>query len=69
MVQFRRAKLWQDARLAGVAIEDTARALARMAGPKAIADFDLGLTGGYINKAEALLELATKYAQQRRSHD
>lgn len=29
-----------------------------MAGPKALADYEAGLTGGYFARAEALLELA-----------
>ncbi len=69
IVDFRRAKLLQNARLAGIGVEDIAKALARMAGPKALADFNSGLTGGYLNKAEALLELATEYAHQRRRKD
>ena len=37
-----------------------------MAGPKALADYDAGVTGGYLIKAEALLELAIECAQERR---
>jgi len=40
-----------------------------MAGVKAVSDFDAGLTTGYLNKAEALLELATEFAQERRQID
>src|SRR5262245_41338890 len=44
IVKFRRAKLFQDARLAKIGVEDIARAMATMAGPKALADYDAGLT-------------------------
>ncbi len=47
IVKFRRAKLLQDARLAHSRVEDIARALATMAGVKALADYDSGVTGGY----------------------
>jgi hypothetical protein len=67
IVEFRRARLLQDARLSGITVRDTARALAAMAGVKAVSDFDAGLTGGYLRKAEALLELATEFAQERRT--
>jgi hypothetical protein len=40
-----------------------------MAGMKALSDYDAGITGGYLNKAEALLELATEFAQERRRDD
>jgi hypothetical protein len=66
IVEFKRAKLLQDAKLSGISIRDIARALATMAGAKAVSDFDAGIDGGYINKAEALLELATEFAQERR---
>jgi hypothetical protein len=33
---------------------------------KALADYDSGVTGGYLIKAEALLELAIECAQERR---
>ncbi len=66
IVKFRRAKLLQDARLAKLSVEDIARAMATMAGPKALADYDAGVTGGYLMKAEALLELAIECAQERR---
>ena len=66
IVKFRRAKLLQDARLAQVRVEDIARALATMAGAKALSDYDSGVTGGYLIKAETLLELAIKCAQERR---
>ena len=68
IVQFRRAKLLQDAKLSGVT-PDIARALANMARVKALSDYDAGLTGGYLNKAEALLELAIECAQERHSGD
>jgi hypothetical protein len=66
IVEFKRAKLLQDARLSGITVRDIARALAAMAGVKALEDFDGGLTGGYLKKAEALLELAIEFAQERR---
>jgi hypothetical protein len=69
IIQFRRAKLLQDAKLSGVTVPDIARALASMAGMKALSDYDAGITGGYLNKAEALLELATEFAQERRRDD
>jgi hypothetical protein len=69
IVQFRRAKLLQDARLSGVAVPDIARALACMAGVKALSDYDAGLTGGYLNRAEALLELAIECAHERHRGD
>ena len=69
IVQFRRAKLLQDAKLSSVTVPDIARALANMARVKALSDYDAGLTGGYLNKAEALLELAIECAQERHSGD
>ena len=69
IVKFRRAKLVQDARLAKLSVEDIARAMATMAGPKALADYDAGVTGGYLIKAEALLELAIECAGKRRRDD
>ena len=69
IVKFRRAKLVQDARLAKISVEDIARAMATMAGPKALADYDSGVSGGYLMKAEALLELAIECAQERRWDD
>jgi hypothetical protein len=51
IIQFRRAKLLQDAKLSGVTVTDIARALASMAGVKALSDYDAGLTGGYLNRA------------------
>jgi hypothetical protein len=65
LVGFKRAKLLQDARLSSVTINDIARAVATMAGVKALADFDAGLTSDSLSKAEALLELATEFAQER----
>jgi hypothetical protein len=47
VVEFKRAKLMQDARLSGITIKDIARALASMAGVKAVSDFDAGVTAGY----------------------
>jgi hypothetical protein len=69
IIQFRRAKLLQDAKLSGVTVPDIARALANMAGVKALSDYDAGLTDGYINKAEALLELAIESAHHRHHDD
>ena len=66
IVEFKRAKLLQDAKLSGITVKDIARALATMAGAKAVSDFDSGLTSDYLNKAQALLELATEFAQERR---
>jgi len=43
--------------------------MATMAGPKALADYDAGLTGGYLARAEALFELAIECAQERRRDD
>jgi hypothetical protein len=40
IVEFKRAKLLQDARPSGITVEDTARALATIAGVKALEDFD-----------------------------
>jgi hypothetical protein len=69
IVQFRRAKLLQDAKLSGVSVSDIAKALANMAGAKALSDYEAGLTDGYLNKAEALLELAIESAQNRLNGD
>jgi hypothetical protein len=69
IVKFRRAKLFQDARLAKIGVEDIARAMATMAGPKALADYDAGVTGGYLARAEALFELAIECAEERRRLD
>jgi hypothetical protein len=68
IIQFRRAKLLQDAKLFGVTVPDIARALAGMAGVKALSDYDAGLTV-YLNKAEALLELAIECAHERQRSD
>jgi hypothetical protein len=69
IAEFKRAKLLQDARLSGITVRDIAKALAAMAGVKAVSDFDAGLTSGYLNKAEELLELAIEFAQERRRND
>jgi hypothetical protein len=69
VVEFRRAKLLQDARLSGLVVKDIARALAAMTSAKALADFDAGFTGEYLRQAEALLELAIEYAQERHPKD
>jgi hypothetical protein len=66
IVEFRRAKLLQDAKLSGITINDIARALATMAGVKAASDFEAGLTISYLSKAETLLQLAIEFAQERR---
>jgi hypothetical protein len=66
IVEFKRAKLMQDARVSGITINDIARALASLVGVKAISDFDAGVTAGYLRKAEELLELAIEFAQERR---
>jgi hypothetical protein len=42
IVEFKRAKLLQDTRLSGITLKDIARALATMAGVKAVSDFDAG---------------------------
>ena len=68
IIQFRRAKLLQDAKLSGVTVPDIARALASMAGVKALSDYDAGLAGGYLNR-EALLEFAIECAHERRTCD
>ena len=65
IIQFRRAKLLQDAKLSGVTVTDIARALASMAG----VNYDAGLTGGYLDRAEALLELAIECAHERHRGD
>ena len=69
IVQFRRAKLLQDAKLSRVTVPDIARALAIMAGVKALSDYDAGLTGVYLSRAEALLELAIECAHERQRGD
>ena len=69
IVEFKRAKLLQDAKLSGITVKDIARALATMAGVEAVTDFDAGLSSVYLNKAEALLELAIEFAQERRCND
>jgi len=69
IVQFRRAKLLQDAKLSGVTVPDIARALASMAGVKALTDYDAGFTSAYLSKAEALLDLAIECALERRRDD
>jgi hypothetical protein len=69
VIEFRRAKLLQDARLSGLVVKDIARALAAMTSVKKLADFDAGFTGEYLRQAEALLELAIEFAQERRQKD
>ena len=65
IIKFRRAKLLQDARLGRIRVENISRALATMAGAKALADYDSGVTGGYVIKAETLLELAMIFSEER----
>jgi hypothetical protein len=69
IVEFKRAKLLQDARHSGITVKDIAGALAAMASVKALSDFDAGQTGGYLRKAETLLELTVQFAQERRGND
>ena len=69
IVDFKRAKLLQDAKLSGVTVNDIARGLATMVGVKAVSDFDAGLTAGYLKEAEALLELAVEFARERRRNN
>ena len=69
IVDFKRAKLLQDAKLSGVSVNDIARALASIVGVKAVSDFDAGVTTGYLRRAEELLELAIEFAQERRRDD
>ena len=69
IIEFKRAKLLQDARMSDITVQDIARALATMAGVKAVSDFDAGLTAGYLRRAEELLELAIEFAQERRRID
>jgi hypothetical protein len=57
IIQFRRAKLLQDAKLSGVTVPDIARALATMDGVQALSRFDEGFTSAHLDKAEALLVL------------
>ena len=69
IIQFRRAKLLQDAKLSGVTVADIARAMANMDGVQALSQFDEGFTSAYLNKAEALLNLAIECALKRRCDD
>ena len=70
IIQFRRAKLLQDAKLSGVAeVADIARAMATMDGAQALSRFDDGFTSTYFNKAEALLDLAIECALERHRGD
>ena len=66
IIQFRRAKLLQDAKLSGVTVADIARAIATMDGVQALSRFDEGFTSAHLNKAEALLDLAIECALERR---
>jgi hypothetical protein len=68
IIQFRRAKLLQDAKLSGVTVADIARAMATMDGVQALSRFDEGFSSHY-NKAEALLDLAIECALERRRGD
>ena len=69
IIQFRRAKLLQDAKVSGVTVADIARAMATMDGVQALSRFDDGFTSTYFNKAEALLDLAIECALERRRGD
>jgi hypothetical protein len=69
IIQFRRAKLLQDAKLSGVTVADIARAMANMDGVQALSRFDEGFTSVHLDKAEALLELAIECALERRRGD
>ena len=69
IVEFKRAKLMQDARLSGITVRDIARALATMVGVKAASDFDAAVTAGYLRRAEDVVELAIEFAQERRRND
>jgi hypothetical protein len=64
IVEFKRAKFLQDARMSGISVEDIARALVTMSDVKAVSDFDAGLDSCYLSKAETLLELAIGFAQE-----
>jgi hypothetical protein len=43
--------------------------MANMDGVKALSDYDAGFTGAYVNKVEALLDLAIECALERRRGD
>ena len=66
IIQFRRAKLLQDAKLSGVTVADIARAIATMDGVQALSRFDEGFTSAHLDRAEALLDLAIECALERR---
>ena len=66
IIQFRRAKLLQDAKLSGVTVADIARAMANMDGVQALSRFDEGFTSAHLDRAEALLDLAIECALERR---
>jgi len=66
IIQFRRAKLLQDAKLSGVTVADIARAIATMDGVQALSRFDEGFNSAHLDKAEALLDLAIECALERR---
>jgi len=66
IIQFRRAKLLQDAKLSGVTVADIARAMAKMDGVQALSRFDEGSTSAHLNRAEALLDFAIECALERR---
>ena len=69
IIQFRRAKLLQDAKLFGVTVADIARAMATMDGVQTLSRFDDGFTSTHLDKAEALLDLAIECALERRRGD
>jgi hypothetical protein len=67
IVEFNRAKLLQEAKLSGITVRDIARALAGWRQGRI--GFRCGLTSGYLDKAEVLLELAIEFAQERHRND
>ena len=67
IIQFRHAKLLQNARMSGITISDIARALAHMDGIQPLSDFDAGSTSMYLSIAEALLELAIDCAKEQQN--
>ena len=50
IIQFRRAKLLQDAKLSGVTVRDIARALATMDGVQSLSRFDEGFTSDHLKR-------------------
>jgi hypothetical protein len=66
---FRDAQLIQAMHKAGVEVRDFARALATLGGPSCLSDFDVGLTGAWFAKTEAMIISAIEYANQRRRRE